>query len=111
MSDASWKVFERRIARKLGTVRYSKSGLGHSVPDIIAQEIKLKEKVDLVIEAKLRKYIPKWILDYLEQIKNSRFSEDKLKMVIVKEKQKRDDDSLVIMRWVDFCDHFLDLGE
>lgn len=110
MSDASWKAFERRLAKRLGTVRFSKSGLGDPVPDVIAENVKLKEEIGIVIEAKFRKYVPKWITDILDQIKNAKYNKGRLKIAVIKEKGRRDDDSIVVMRWKEFLG-LLDLSK
>lgn len=111
MNSSTWKAFERRLAKELNTERHSKSGLGEPVPDIIAREVKLREKVNLVVEAKMRKTVSKFLEDGLEQLKKARSDEGAAHILVVKKKNLGDKNALVVMRWKTFCEKFLDVED
>ena len=107
--SATWKAFERRLSKVLGTERYSKSGLGEAVPDIKVK-VALRKDVSMVIEAKLRKNISKFLENCLRQIESAAVDKDVAHVVIVKKKGLSDKNALVIMRWSTLCERFLDVG-
>ena len=94
MSNPGWKQYERRIARLFGVERKGILGgedFGHKF---------------LSGETKLLKKLPKWLTSLYKQA-NSNCPIGKHPIVIVKEKNKKDDDSFVIMRLKNFLSCFI----
>jgi len=89
----TWKSYERRIARRFGTERNSKTGLGANTADVITDKFS--------IECKLRAKIPSWLTDMIKQAK-ANCVDDTIPIVILKEKYVDDTKSLVLMELADF---------
>ena len=94
--DKPWKAFERRVAKSIGGRRRgtdhtdSYEDVEHS---IFSVECKLLAKVSYA--------------DFLAAAKQSERNapKDKIPIAILKKKQKRDSDALVVMRYETFLSH------
>jgi len=104
-SATAWKGLERRIARRFGVERHAKTGLGDATPDVIAP-VRFRKCAIISVEVKLRGSVPKGITKGLEQsIKNTK--KRHLPVLIMKEKNKKDDDAVVVMKLKDFCKYIV----
>lgn len=93
MSEKLWKQRERKAARALGGKRSSIPGVRS--PDGTAD--------GYVVESKLRKKLPAWIVDGLATARGQA-SDYQLGLLVLHEKGARDD--LVVLSLKDFKDRF-----
>lgn len=95
MADKSWKAFERRCARLLGTARIPVTGLDRNGADC--------ETEALAVQCKLRRGMPVYLLEWLAGIREAARRRGKAGVVIWKQPRQRDEDALVVMRLADFA--------
>lgn len=95
MPDKAWKAFERRFAKRMGTVRIGPTG--DDGADFITD--------DFVVQCKLRKTVPLWLLDAVDNAVKAAGDERK-GFALIKKKNMRDNDALVILRYSDFEELF-----
>jgi alpha-beta hydrolase superfamily lysophospholipase len=96
MGNASWKAFERWVAKVTGGKRTGNSG--RDTADV--------QHEWLAPECKYRAKLPRWLTDAMEQAeRNAR--NDKMPCVWLKAKGDRYRDSLVVMRASEFVDRYI----
>jgi hypothetical protein len=96
MGDKSWKAFERRLARDVGTERIPAAGVFGSrqknAPDFATERVAYQSKLGYAFPAYLR--------EWLEGIVGA--APGKVGAVVWKPKGGRDTDAVVILRWSDY---------
>ena len=92
MADKAWKAYERRSANRWGTVRIGPTG--DDGADFVSEF--------LYVQCKLRKSIPLWLLEAIDNAVNAAKGTEKKGVALVKKLNMRDDDSIVLMRLKDF---------
>ena len=89
----SWKNFERRMATRFGSVR--EGATGDDGADFYTSEFS--------VQCKLRRDVPKWLVGAVQNaVANA--SEKRVGIALVKKNGRAmlDDDTLVVLRLVDF---------
>lgn len=89
---ATWKSVERAIAKRVGGQRVPVSGRAGQ-PDI--------DHPFLVIEAKHRKRLPRWLLEAVEQAERAKRS-GQMAIAVLHQHGQRYDQALVVMRLQEF---------
>lgn len=91
MGDKAWKAYERRFAKRMGTTRIGPTG--DDGADFISD--------DFAVQCKLRKTLPKWLLDAVDNAVAAA-SDGRFGFALIKKKRMRDNDAIVLMRYGDF---------
>jgi len=95
MSDKTWKAFERRMARDVGTERIPVTGERHGADcynDMFC------------FQFKLRRTLPSWLFDWLSGIVASSARTNRIGVLVLKKPHQQDNDALVVLRWRDWVD-------
>jgi len=100
MPDATWKMCERQVARRLGGERAGPQGAASDV-----------NHPWLSVEVKHRQGLPEWLKDAMEQAARNCTDADRLPIVVLHESGQRYGQSLVMMRLDDFCEWFANWEE
>jgi len=95
MADRGWKAFERRMARDAGTERIPVTGERDGADAANAV---------FAFQFKLRRCIPVFLFRWLGGIVATAARAGKVGVLVVKTPRMRDEESLVIVRWKDWCD-------
>jgi hypothetical protein len=95
MSDKGWKQFERRMSKDMGTTRIPVTGERHGAD---------ADNGMFCFQFKLRRCIPAFLFAWLGGIVATAARRDKVGVLVVKTPRMRDEESLVIVRWKDWCD-------
>lgn len=91
MADKAWKAMERRFAKRMGTVRIGPTG--DDGVDFITD--------DFAVQCKLRKTLPKWMFDALDNaVKGA--GDERIGFALLKKLYANDDDAIVLIRFEDF---------
>lgn len=91
MADRSWKAFERRLCRDVGTTRIPVTGERHGADG----------RTNLfAFQFKLRRSLPAWIFAWLDGICGA--AGDKTGVLVLKRPRMKDADALVVLRWRDW---------
>ena len=101
-SKATWKNFEKEMAKRLKIKRVSKGKLGEKVEDIRGS-LKLKgDKIIISGECKLRAKIPAIINEALKQANENSPTKNHIPVAFIKTKYGSYDDVVVAMKLTDF---------
>jgi hypothetical protein len=95
MSNTSWKSFERRLARRMGTERIPVTGERDGADAKTSM---------FAFQFKLRKEIPMWLWDWMQGIRATAEKDGKIGILVLKRPRMRDKDALVVLRWNDWVD-------
>jgi hypothetical protein len=93
MADRSWKAFERRLCRDIGTERIPVTGERAGADG---------ETSRFCMQFKLRRTLPTWIFVWLGGICTSADRRGKIGVLVVKRPRMRDEDAVVLLRWADW---------
>jgi hypothetical protein len=95
MSDKSWKAFERRMARDVGTERIPVTGerAGADCTNRL-----------FCFQFKLRRVFPDYLWTWLDGIVGRAATSGKVGVLVIKKPHQRDSDALVVVRWRDWVD-------
>jgi hypothetical protein len=95
MPDRTWKAFERRLCRDMGTTRIPVTGERQGADGM----------TDLFsFQFKLRRSLPVWLWAWMDGITGHAKSHGKIGILVLKRPQQRDTDALVVLRWQDWQD-------
>lgn len=95
MSNTSWKQFERRMCRDVGTERIPVTGERHGADGATAL---------FCFQFKLRNVFPLWLWDWTHEIATTGTRHGKVGVLVLKRPRQRDEDALVVLRWKDWVD-------
>jgi len=95
MSDHSWKAFERRMARDVGTERIPVTGERDGADCATSM---------FCFQFKLRRVFPSWLWIWLDGIATKATLDGKIGALVLKRPRQLDDDAVVILRWRDWVD-------
>jgi hypothetical protein len=95
MADKSWKAFERRLCRDMGTERIAVTGERHGSDGTTSL---------FCFQFKLRRSLPGWLWDWLGGIVASAAVSGKVGVLVLKKPRQEDTEALVVLRWKDWCD-------
>jgi hypothetical protein len=95
MPDKTWKAFERRMSRDVGTERIPVTGERHGAD---------AENAMFSFQFKLRRCIPAFIFEWMDGIVLTAQRRSKVGVLVLKTPRMRDEESLVVVRWKDWCD-------
>jgi len=95
MADRSWKAFERRMCRDVGTTRIPVTGERHGSDGTTTM---------FCFQFKLRKRLPGCLWDWLGGIVASAERSERVGVLVVKRPRQLDEEALVILRWKDWVD-------
>jgi hypothetical protein len=93
VADKSWKAFERRMCRDVGTERIPVTGERHGADGTTDR---------FCFQFKLRRSLPQWLFTWLTGIVESAEQTKRIGVLVLKRPRERDDDALVVMRWLDW---------
>jgi hypothetical protein len=99
MSDATWKAFERRVARRFGTTRIPAASFGQRAdrglhaPDVDAGWF--------VAQLKKGYRFPAYLRTWLTGIRGA--AGDRIGVVVWGEKGAKDDEAIVVLTLSDWC--------
>lgn len=91
--DRSWKAFERRMCRDVGTERIPVTGERHGADGATER---------FAFQFKLRRALPRWLFAWLRGICDTADRNDRIGVLVLKMPRMRDDDALVVLRWRDW---------
>lgn len=95
MADKSWKAFERRQCRDMGTERIPVTGDRDGADGATAM---------FCFQFKLRRTLPVWLWEWLDGIVAHAELRGKVGVLVLKRPRQRDADALVVLRWKDWLD-------
>jgi hypothetical protein len=95
MADKSWKAFERRMARDVGTERIPVTGERAGADCATSL---------FCFQFKLRRSLPGWLWEWLAGIVGSAEASGKVGVLVLKKPRQEDADALVVLRWKDWVD-------
>jgi hypothetical protein len=93
--DKSWKAFERRLCRDVGTERIPVTGERDGADG--ATEV-------FCFQFKLRRKLPSWLWVWLGGIVAAGQRAGKVGVLVVKQPRQRDNEAIVMLRWQDWVD-------
>jgi hypothetical protein len=93
MADRSWKAFERRLCRDVGTERIPVTGERAGADGATSR---------FCFQFKLRRALPAWIFTWLGGITTTACRTGKIGVLVVKRPRMRDEDAIVLLRWADW---------
>lgn len=100
MTDRAWKANERMIAKYIGCQRIPVSGRQRGDnPDL--------DHPHLACEVKLRKTIPAWLKDAMDQAQASKRRKNDMPVVIIRERGQRVEDALIVTTLGEFRERYL----
>lgn len=94
MPDKTWKAFERRMARKVGTERIPVTGERHGADARTSR---------FAYQFKLRRTLPVWLWDWLSGIVSTA-GDGQVGVLVLKRPRERDGEALVVLRWRDWVE-------
>jgi hypothetical protein len=89
----SWKAFERRMARDMGTERIPVTGERWGADCATGM---------FCFQFKLRRSLPTWLWRWMDQIAGTSQAKDKIGVLVLKRPRQDDTDALVVVRWADW---------
>lgn len=94
--SGNWQRLEKEVAERLKGLRHKRVNYGEEDLDV--------ETPHFIVECKFRKNIPTYVLGWLAQAKKYQVNnkDNRIPLLVWKEKRKTVDDALVIMRFEDF---------
>lgn len=95
MPDKTWKAFERRMSRDMGTERIAVTGERDGADAAAGL---------FVFQFKLRKVIPEFLFRWLGGIVATGERQGKVGVLVLKTPRMRDDESVVMVRWRDWVE-------
>src|SRR4249920_104402 len=95
MPTHSWKSFERRLCRDMGTERIPVTGERHGADGATAL---------FCFQFKLRNVFPLWLWEWMHEIATTGTRHGKVGVLVLKRPRQRDEDALVVLRWKDWID-------
>ena len=95
MPDKTWKAFERRMSKDVGTTRIPVTGerAGADAKNSM-----------FCFQFKLRRALPIWLWEWLGGVQQVAKRDGKIGVLVVKLPRMRDEDAIVIIRWRDWVD-------
>lgn len=93
---ATWKGYERRVARDLGGRRIPVTGIDRHGADVVTDMFHC--------QLKLRKALPSWLWEWMAGIVGTATDAGKVGVLILRKPRQDDAEALVVMRYADFCD-------
>ena len=94
MADKNWKKFERVVAERTGGRRIPVTGLDRAGADVVAGKF--------FYQAKLRKGVPSYLREWIDGIAETAKRKGATGIVVWKQPGERVDDSIVLMKLVDW---------
>jgi hypothetical protein len=95
MADRSWKAYERRCCRDVGTERIAVTGERHGADGQTSM---------FAFQFKLRRALPDWLFRWLGGITETAGRSGKVGILVLKKPRQKDADALVVLRWADWVD-------
>src|SRR5688572_25541075 len=95
MADRSWKAFERRLCRDMGTERIPVTGERDGADGATGL---------FAFQFKLRRSLPAWLGLWLAGIVGHAEARGKVGVLVLKRPRQEDADALVVLRWRDWVD-------
>ena len=95
MADKTWKAYERRMARDVGTERIPVTGERHGADC---------QNAMFAFQFKLRRSFPDWLWTWLAGIVGSAEASGRVGVLVLKKPRQEDAESLVVLRWKDWVD-------
>ena len=95
MPDKSWKAFERRMARDMGTERIPVTGERFGADCATGL---------FAFQFKLRRVIPEWLFTWLAGIVAHAEPKGKVGVLVLKKPRQKDEEAVVVLRWKDWID-------
>lgn len=95
MPDRSWKAFERRLCRDVGTERIPVTGEREGADGATSL---------FAFQFKLRRSLPGWLWEWLGGIVAHAEPKGKVGILVLKKPRQKDTEALVVLRWKDWCD-------
>lgn len=92
MADKSWKAFERRLCRDVGTERIPVTGERHGADGATDR---------YCFQFKLRRSLPRWLFNWLAGIVETGTRQGKVGVLVLRVPRMQDDHALVVLRWRD----------
>jgi hypothetical protein len=94
--SATWKAFERAVAKDLGTRRIPVTGIDRAGADV--------SHGPFSYQCKLGRRFPSYLREWLDGIRSSAKATNQIGVVVWREKGARTADALVCLRWADWVD-------
>ena len=93
MADKSWKAFERRMSRDMGTERIPVTGERCGADAATGL---------FLFQFKCRAMLPGWLWEWLTGIVVTAERKQKIGVLVLKVPRMRDADALVVLKWRDW---------
>ena len=95
MADRSWKAYERRCCRDVGTERIPVTGERNGADGQTSM---------FAFQFKLRRALPAWLFRWLAGIVEAGSRSGKVGVLVLKKPRMKDTEALVVLRWADWVD-------
>ena len=95
MPDKTWKAFERRMSKDIGTTRIPVTG----------ERAGADAKAGMFCyQFKLRRALPSWLWEWLGGVQCVAEGDGKIGVLVLKRPRMRDEDAVVLLSWKDWKD-------
>jgi hypothetical protein len=93
---ATWKSYERRVAKDFGGRRIPVTGIDRHGADVVTSLFH--------VQVKLRRSLPGWLWNWLGGIRGDANEHGKVGVLILRKPRQEDVDALVVMSYGDFVE-------